>query len=396
MTSPLSLLFNWTSSGNYPAGPNAWSGQPLAVAPSATYFTPATKPGAESCNYEFGLINSDLSAINAYLGNMLRGGGPNTYTTTTSGIIVPTNCFWMLALLCGGGGGGEGGCHGQSSGTPYWIQGGGGAGSPLQVGIFPTIPGNSMTVTIGTGGPGGTANGGAGADGGNSLITDATLAQSWIEAAGGKGCGTGIENSAAGLNIGITYTGSWPSGGVYTDVLGVCAPGAVGTSDDSLSGQWPFSTGNVPIQKSGSAYDYERFSPNIPSRGGSSFASYDFGSAPHRVGKKGARAALQWIGGSDGGVGGATGTDAAGNAGGVGGGGGGAGGFGSGGAGGLGGAASSVTGLNGGAGSAGSGGGGGGGGGVGGGATTGGGGGAGGNGGNGAALIFFLSGPPSP
>jgi hypothetical protein len=56
------IRFAWTNTGNYPAG-GAWGGQPLALAPIGTYYTPNQKPPAEEFNYLFGEIQGDLDAL---------------------------------------------------------------------------------------------------------------------------------------------------------------------------------------------------------------------------------------------------------------------------------------------------------------------------------------------
>jgi hypothetical protein len=59
-------LFTWTSTGNYPAGPNPWNGQPLALAPINTFYTPDTKLPAEEINYVYGqLIQKDIAQLYA-------------------------------------------------------------------------------------------------------------------------------------------------------------------------------------------------------------------------------------------------------------------------------------------------------------------------------------------
>lgn len=60
---PLSHL--WTYTGNYPAGSALWNGKQLGVAPSGTYWTPDTKPGAENFNWVFGNITNDLQNVRA-------------------------------------------------------------------------------------------------------------------------------------------------------------------------------------------------------------------------------------------------------------------------------------------------------------------------------------------
>jgi hypothetical protein len=401
---PLSLLFNWLGVGNnYPASGNPWGGQPLAVAPAANYFTPNTKLPAENINYEFGLIAGDLGKINTYLEH-LAVQNVAFYTTTTSGLIVPGDCNWMGAILWGGGGGGEGGCRGylQTGGgstlvAGYTVQGGGGAGAPMVCTFFPTNPGDTLKVQVGSGGAGGAAGGGAGAGGGASLIQCTAgdfSGTTYVEAWGGAGCGYGQEN----------YEGNGPyniclaRAGLYTDQVGICAAGAYGLSDAIPI--LPFSTGANFIQ----AGDLARFVPQVPSRGGSVFAySENFTSlqVASLGGTRGQGNNGSYSGGTPGAFGGNNPTGGNAYWGGTGGGGGGAGPGGNGGAGGSGGYGSGQNGFAGSAPANPVSGAGGGGGGCGGWGSSSpsisvGLGGAGGAGGGGLVYLFQVSGPPTP
>ena len=357
MGAPITLNFSWTSAGNFPAGSNAWNGQPLALAPANTYMTPDTKPAAEEINYEFGQIATDLTAINTYLKHVPLQ-STNIYGITTSGIIVPANTYWMMAVLSGGGGGGEGGCQGliQAGSPSYWgpfyLQGGGGAGAPLVVGIFQVNPGDTLHAVIGAGGAGGANGGGAGADGSPSYVTCTAgvfAGTSFIWAPGGKGCGAGVSNSQG---AGYIFVANPEVPLNILDTIVAIAPGAIGVADPNAQPPYVYSPvvhypiGNPASPASGGgAYDFTRFEPNFPHRGGSVFASYVSNSVVKRVAKHGGQSLAQWGGTTSwaGGLGGATGADDGANyPGGCGGGGGGAGAFGPGGAGGTGGAGNSA------------------------------------------------------
>src|SRR5579862_6047467 len=158
MPGPFTPAFVWTSTGNYPAGPNPWNGNPLALAPAATYMTPGIKPPAEEMNYILGTIAADLLELATYqqhVPSLLYQPVGASITNFT----VPANCFWAAAVAWGGGGGGEGGNQGEQYGTTSTInvypQGGGGAGGPMVTTLFPTNPGDKLSVSIGGGGPGG-------------------------------------------------------------------------------------------------------------------------------------------------------------------------------------------------------------------------------------------------
>jgi hypothetical protein len=454
MSGPLSLMFNWTSAGNYPSGPKPWNGNPLGVAPSGTFFTPDTKPSAENFNYLLGLITSDLTTLNTYLAHAIAGAYA-PYAITTTGIIVPQNCFWMGALLWGGGGGGEGGNQGETNpsgiAANVYPQGGGGAGAPLVAAMFPTNPGDTIKVTVGTGGPGGAGPGGfghgaQGLDGLASKIECTAGALSGVTfatARGGSGAGCGPsdgsgENWTGGAAFAFStdglptiaslvaaYLGSptlanlanlvgATAGGFYGMLgsQGAIAPGAVGMAKGTTRRLFPFSLGPYRVNTAGSSGDFDlgRYIEGVPQRGGSVAVIGSGGSvgacSATRLSTSGEPSVGTFLGGPfAGGAGGSNGTNNAPNYGGIGGGGGGAGPLGPGGAGGNGGQGiASGTGIGGGPGGNGGGGagntssgaGGGGGGGGGWGSVAGGQGGVGGAGDSGFVHLFYFSGPPSP
>ena len=355
MAAPIPV-FTWTSTGNYPAGGNAWNGQPLALAPAQSYFTPALKPAAEEFNDILGQIAGDLAAIDTYL-QKLPLGFWQLFEATTTGIIVPANCFWMFAVLCGGGGGGEAGCLAEFvvSGSPgfAYALGGGGAGAPLVSCMFPTVPGDTIAVTIGAAGAGGTGSLGGGSDGGSTIIqcTAGVLAgTTYVTAPGGAGCGV----TPGSLPV------ASPAEGSYLDCLGVIAPGAVGLAGSAASRMAPYGTGptaygwgftageysQTPLQAFGGNLDVGRFERRIPQRGGSVFSYWSSSGALFIKGAlDGAQAPATLFTGSGGGSAGTPGTATGTLLGGCPGGGGGAGAFGQGGGGGNGGAGSTSSGL---------------------------------------------------
>jgi hypothetical protein len=317
--------------------------------------------------------------------------------------IVPPGCDWMMAVMSGGGGGGERGNRGENvfgSGTLAYVQGGGGAGAPLVVYVFPTTPGNQIDITVGAGGPGGTtsAGAGAGADGAFSAIQDDSTGQYLAVAPGAAGCGQGDENWSGGLGVGAVITPTLP--GNFAQSAGVVAPGAVGLAmGASFPRPFPFSTGPLPLQiNSTSILDVGRFVPSHPQRGGSVILTFQASAFPARVSTPGvgclnSGSGLVLLGGAPG----TQGSDSAGAYGGMGGGGGGAGAFGSGAIGGNGGngnaGGTGADGTAGAAAAANSGAGGGGGGGGGWGNTTPGNGKAGGHGGSGKVILYWLQQP---
>jgi hypothetical protein len=293
---------------------------------------------AAELNPAYQLEMDDLAFLNA---NMLASSSVAFAATTTW--TVPPNCNWILVEMCGGGGGGEGGCRGLSGSitTQYlYAQGGGGAGAPRILKLIAVTPGQVLTITIGAGGTAGAAGGGAGGDGGSTIIGVQGVIGYLAVALGGKGCGYGQENYAAGsLNIPAIAE---VNPAAYTDVLCVVAPGAVGVAD-SAARPIPYGLGpnvaqivvatvttviahqldDIP-QRGGSCVGGGSSSSNSLSTNGGGLSCYDVGGSPSPVngGSRGAR--------------GTTGGGA--YFGGLGGGGGGAGAFGSGGNGGAGGA----------------------------------------------------------
>jgi hypothetical protein len=434
------LDFVWTGTGNYPPGANPWNGQPLAVPPIQTYFTPATKPPAENMNSILATIARDLGALDAYLANMIKQGVASAlgYTSTTPDIIVPENCYWMGGFLWGGGGGGEGGNRGETGGPAsvgyVYPQGGGGGGAPFVFTLFPVAPGDVLKVTVGSKGLGGAPGGGAGGDGGFSRIecqAGAFAGTIYVTAPGGPGCGSGRENwsgnpiawandsGASDTDIGNLFATvlagasaaniaallqtvfvptSIPNANPGIDSQGAISPGAIGLA--GARAMFPFSTGLQQMIKNGGVIDIGRWVPSFPRRGGSVVVRGNGTSgAAEQVSLPGEQGEAHWGNASHaGGAGGSPGNTHGIYYGGCGGGGGGGGPGGAGGAGGDGGQGNDT-----GAGLGGhpgfdapdnSGGGGGGGGGGGWGSASGGAGGTGGNAGAGYGYLFQVSGPP--
>jgi hypothetical protein len=138
-------------------------------------------------------------------------------------VLVPAGVTSILAEAWGGGGAGGGSGSATGSGT------GGGSGSYSRRAI-PTVPGETLTVTIGAGGVG--AANAAGGNGGNTLLQRG--ATTLLQANGGSG--------------GAGATGIAPGG----------AGGTPGTGDYTVPGQQGGPTavnggGNAPVGGSGGA-----------------------------------------------------------------------------------------------------------------------------------------------
>lgn len=67
LPAPLAPPYVWTGTGNYPAGANLWDGQPLALQPAGTYFTPNTKPSPEEFNFLLAGYAAQLVALQGYI-----------------------------------------------------------------------------------------------------------------------------------------------------------------------------------------------------------------------------------------------------------------------------------------------------------------------------------------
>lgn len=245
-------LFTWTATGSYPAGANLWNGQPLAVAPAQTYFTPSPasnplKIPAENWNSILGQIAGNLANLQPGALQQIRvSPGPTTVT-------IPTNVSSILVFGCGGGGGGGGGTGGiggaSNSGVAI-LGGAGGAGAALVATVLTVTPGAQYDIYVGQGGAGGsgTAGGtggigaaiaGGGGDGVDSYITPhgvpGTILALFKGGAGAPGPFSGDSNfSTYGSNTNLVWipggggpTGSLRGGIVHVQVsttLGSPAP----------------------------------------------------------------------------------------------------------------------------------------------------------------------------
>lgn len=138
---------------------------------------------------EFSAKTLDVQGQQEYL----AGGGPFSF-------VVPDNLYQISGLAIGGGGGGAGGSAGNGDGAS------GGAGGGLSYGTFAVTPGETLTITVGTGGNGGGAGNNGGAGGTSSISRGATVL---LQGGGGQG---GQDRSTA-TRTGGTSTGTARAGG---------------------------------------------------------------------------------------------------------------------------------------------------------------------------------------
>ena len=124
---------------------------------------------------------------------------------TSNGTFTTSSTTTLIKVQVWGGGGG-----GSAANNSY--QGAGGGGGGYAEGIFVVTPSTNYNITIGQGGPGGTANGGSGVNGGNSSF------DILISATGGGGAVFSNNNAGGspgqgGIGIGGYLNSSLGSGG---------------------------------------------------------------------------------------------------------------------------------------------------------------------------------------
>jgi hypothetical protein len=146
------------------------------------------------------------------------------YTTAgTYSFVVPTNVTSISVVSVGAGGGG-GGTNGACS------RGGGGGGALAYTNNISTTPGETLTVTVGTGGPGG-ANGANGTAGGESALQRS--ATYLVRAGGGGG---GVATLSTPTCGGIVLVGTGGAGGAGASAVGANGTGGGGAGGYSGAG----------------------------------------------------------------------------------------------------------------------------------------------------------------
>lgn len=99
-------LVPWASTANYPAGGNAWNGQPTKVVPSYTYFQPsaAFAPSAQELNTLFNLRDAALNTVidqiappSFFPSTLPVLGSPGPYTTLASVAYDTLSQKWIVA-----------------------------------------------------------------------------------------------------------------------------------------------------------------------------------------------------------------------------------------------------------------------------------------------------------
>ena len=133
-----------------------------------------------------------------------------TAVTATGTFTIPAGVSKLKVTIVGGGGGGGGGAAGvEYVSATFYGAGGGGGGTAIQF-ISSVTPGNTITVTVGSGGAGG-GSGSGGTTGGTSSIASGTESITSVSATGGAG---GVRSST--LNTMSGGLGGLGSGGVLS------------------------------------------------------------------------------------------------------------------------------------------------------------------------------------
>ena len=150
--------------------------------------------------------------------------GQTPYTTAgTFTFTVPNGCTSISAVCVGGGGGGADSDDDQVRNQSN----GGGGGGALAYGTIAVTPGESLTVTVGTGGAGGTGEGSGGTGGTTTISRGATVL---LSGGGGFGGQNRAAGGAGGTSGGTARTGggSGGSGGGFASASGASGGGGAG------------------------------------------------------------------------------------------------------------------------------------------------------------------------
>lgn len=180
----------------------------------------------------------------------------NVQVFTSDGTYTPTSGMVYCMIECTGAGGGGGGTASAAAATLSSGGSGGGGGYSRKLSSASTV-GASQTVTIGTGGPGGTAGNNNGTAGGDTSLGAICIGKGGSGGSGGNGS-------------------SFSAGG---------AGGVAGTGDFSVPGQtgngWNDQTNTtIPIPTSSSVYGYSTpFTSSITPQTGTSGGLYGSGGA---------------------------------------------------------------------------------------------------------------------
>jgi hypothetical protein len=196
------------------------------------------------------ITNGAGSISIATTGGSEAQGGRGQVFTSSGTFTLPTGVTAIKAtVVAGGGGGGATSFNGGGGG------GGGGGGYAIQF-FTGLTPGNTLTVTVGSGGPGNA--GSTGSAGGTSSVSSGSQSISTVSASGGSGGQPANQNGGGGAGGGGTSGGAWAisggsgaTGGNWPDQNFSGAGGAAGAAnafragvaDGTIPGSGPFGGG---------------------------------------------------------------------------------------------------------------------------------------------------------
>lgn len=199
----------------YANGANTVQG--LATANNAALYTNASGVPAMTALGASKLLASNASSVIAP-----RSFAVNTQLITATGTYTPTTGTLYAIVEEAGGGGGGGGV--AATGASQFAGAGGGSGAEYAFGVFSAATiGASQSVTIGTGGAGGTAGANTGTNGGTTSFG------ALMTATGGFGGGGGSAQTTGSTVLGPSG-GSGGTGGLFR-----CPGGGGGFASVSIS-----------------------------------------------------------------------------------------------------------------------------------------------------------------
>lgn len=195
----------WTSATTLGIANGGTNGSATPTAGALAYGT-GTAFAFTSAGTAGQVLQSNGASAPSWTSVGLSGLGGMQVFTTSGTFTIPAGKTVIKATIIGGGGGGGGG--GTSAG--FLVAGGGGGGGATAVYYLTGVtPGNTITVTIGTGGAGGAAGdpGNNGSAGTSSSISSGTQTIITVTAGGGNGGGgSNVSSEPGGGGAGGTAT----------------------------------------------------------------------------------------------------------------------------------------------------------------------------------------------
>jgi len=193
----------------------------LPIANGGTGLTTTPSNGQIDIGNGTGFTRATLTAGNGI--TITNGAGSVSVATikssqafTSSGTFtIPTGVTVVKVTIVGGGGGGSSGSVSNGCSLPNSVAGGGGSGAAAITYLSSLTPGNTITVTVGTGG---TTTSSAGNTGGSSSISSGTQTITTVTTTGGTGSMTG--GSGGSVTAGSPTLSIAGGAGVYAAIYG--------------------------------------------------------------------------------------------------------------------------------------------------------------------------------